>query len=87
MLDRGQRGGLRAAVSCGAISAVRGVDLDIAAGEIIALVGANGAGKTTVARAIAGLLPYQGEIRYAGRLLKPDSAERNRRPASGRGRS
>jgi len=66
-------------VSYGAISAVRGVDLDVAAGEIVALAGANGAGKTTVARAIAGLLSYQGEIRYAGRLLKPNSAERNLR--------
>jgi branched-chain amino acid transport system ATP-binding protein len=66
-------------VSYGAISAVRGVDLDVAAGEIVALAGANGAGKTTIARAIAGLLSYQGEIRYAGRLLKPNSAERNLR--------
>jgi branched-chain amino acid transport system ATP-binding protein len=66
-------------VSYGAISAVRGVDLDVAAGEIVALVGANGAGKTTVARAIAGLLSYQGQILYAGRALKPNSAERNLR--------
>ena len=49
-------------VNYGAIAAVRGIDLDIAAGEIVALIGANGAGKTTVARAIAGLLPYQGDI-------------------------
>jgi branched-chain amino acid transport system ATP-binding protein len=66
-------------VSYGAIAAVRGIDLDVAAGEIVALVGANGAGKTTVARAIAGLLPYQGEILYGGRRLKPNTAERNLR--------
>jgi branched-chain amino acid transport system ATP-binding protein len=66
-------------VSYGAIAAVRGIDLDVAAGEIVALVGANGAGKTTVARAIAGLLPYQGEMLYGGRRLKPNTAERNLR--------
>ena len=45
-------------VRYGAIQAVRGIDLDVAQGEIVALIGANGAGKTTVARAVAGLLPY-----------------------------
>jgi branched-chain amino acid transport system ATP-binding protein len=66
-------------VNYGAISAVRGIDLDIAPGEIVALIGANGAGNTTVARAIAGLLPYQGDIVYGGQRLKPNSAERNLR--------
>jgi branched-chain amino acid transport system ATP-binding protein len=66
-------------VRYGAIQAVRGIDIDIAQGEIVALIGANGAGKTTVARAIAGLLPYRGEIVFAGARLKPDNAERNLR--------
>jgi branched-chain amino acid transport system ATP-binding protein len=66
-------------VRYGAITAVRGIDLDVQAGEIVALIGANGAGKSTVARAVAGLLPYQGEIRYEGRLLKPNDAEHNLR--------
>src|SRR5215470_15488943 len=66
-------------VRYGAIAAVRGVDLTIHAGEIVALIGANGAGKSTIARAIAGLLPYQGEMRYDGHVLKPNAAERNLR--------
>jgi branched-chain amino acid transport system ATP-binding protein len=63
----------------GPICAVRGIDLDIAAGEIVALIGANGAGKTTTVRAIAGLTPFRGEIRYDGRALTPNNAERNLR--------
>ena len=66
-------------VRYGAIQAVRGIDLDVAKGEIVALIGANGAGKTTVARAIAGLLPYQGEIAFENQILRPNSAERNLR--------
>jgi branched-chain amino acid transport system ATP-binding protein len=66
-------------VRYGAIQAVRGINLDIARGEIVALIGANGAGKTTVARAIAGLLPYSGEIAFENEILKPDNAERNLR--------
>jgi branched-chain amino acid transport system ATP-binding protein len=66
-------------VRYGAIRAVRGIDLDVAKGEIVALIGANGAGKTTVARAIAGLLPYQGTIAFENETLRPNSAERNLR--------
>ena len=61
----------------GAIRAVRGIDLDVQSGEIVALIGANGAGKTTIVRAIAGLVPFRGEIRYEGRPLHPNAAERN----------
>jgi branched-chain amino acid transport system ATP-binding protein len=64
-------------VRYGAIAAVRGVDLEVKAGEIVALLGANGAGKSTIARAIAGLLPFQGDIVYEGHKLRPNDAERN----------
>jgi branched-chain amino acid transport system ATP-binding protein len=63
----------------GPIRAVRGIDLDVQAGEIVALIGANGAGKTSTLRAIAGLLPFRGEIAYQGRTLIPNQAERNLR--------
>jgi len=66
-------------VRYGAIQAVRGIDLDVAKGEIVALIGANGAGKTTVARAIAGLLPYQGGIAFENETLRPNCAEHNLR--------
>ncbi|QUI34205.1 ABC transporter ATP-binding protein [Streptomyces alfalfae] len=58
--------------------AVDGVDLDIRAGEIVALVGESGCGKTTLARSLLGLVPptsgrvtFAGEpLDYAGRALK-----------------
>jgi branched-chain amino acid transport system ATP-binding protein len=66
-------------VHYGSIAAVRGIDLDVAAGEMVTLIGANGAGKSTIARAIAGLLPYHGEIRFEGSVLRPNNAEHNLR--------
>jgi branched-chain amino acid transport system ATP-binding protein len=63
----------------GAIRAVRGIDIEVSAGEIVALIGANGAGKSTTVRAIAGLLPFRGEIRFDGEKLQPNAAERNLR--------
>jgi branched-chain amino acid transport system ATP-binding protein len=53
-------------VAYGGIQAVKGVDLEIAPGELIALIGANGAGKTTSLRAITGSLAWAGAIEYLG---------------------
>lgn len=55
------------AVAYGGIQAVKGVDLQVRAGEKVCLIGSNGAGKTTVLRAITGLLPRQaGQIQLMG---------------------
>jgi len=54
-------------VSYGGIRAVKGIDLEVGAGELVCLIGANGAGKSTTLRAICGLLaPRAGSVRYAG---------------------
>ncbi len=47
-------------VRYGAVEAVRGLDLDVAEGQIVALLGANGAGKSSTLAAIAGLVPAAG---------------------------
>jgi len=54
-------------VSYGGIRAVKGIDLEVGAGELICLIGANGAGKTTTLKAITGLVrPAGGRIVYDG---------------------
>ena len=49
-------------VSYGYIEALHGVSLDIEEGSITALIGANGAGKTTIVNAISGVVKYKGEV-------------------------
>lgn len=52
----------------GSLEVVRGVSLHVQAGEIVALIGANGAGKTSLLKALVGLLPpWSGQIRLDGR--------------------
>ncbi|WP_173380709.1 ABC transporter ATP-binding protein [Nitrolancea hollandica] len=54
----------------GQIAALKGVSLTVDEGEIVALIGANGAGKSTMLRAISGLVrPRQGEIVLAGNRI------------------
>ena len=51
----------------GAIHALRGISFDVEEGEIVTLIGSNGAGKSTTLRTISGLLrPREGEIRLRG---------------------
>jgi len=57
-------------VNYGPIEAVRGIDLEVGAGEIVAVVGANGAGKSTTLKTVVGLLaPIAGEIVLAGERI------------------
>ncbi len=52
------------------IEALKGISLAVEEGQIVTLVGGNGAGKSTTLRAISGLLhPREGEIRYRGKAL------------------
>ena len=52
------------------IYALKGVSIDVAEGETVALIGANGAGKSSILRAITGLRPIKsGQILYQGQKL------------------
>jgi branched-chain amino acid transport system ATP-binding protein len=54
-------------VNYDAVAAVKGIDLVVGEGEVVALLGANGAGKSTTLRTISGLIrPRSGTIRFAG---------------------
>ena len=60
----------------GAISALRDVDITVAAGEVVALIGSNGAGKSTALRAISGVVrPTAGSIEFLGEPITNLSPE------------
>jgi branched-chain amino acid transport system ATP-binding protein len=64
----------------GPIQAIRGVTLDVDQGQIVTVLGANGAGKTSVLRTISGVLdPERGEVMFEGRdiaRMPPDQVMR-----------
>jgi branched-chain amino acid transport system ATP-binding protein len=54
----------------GKIHALKGLSLKVEKGEIVTLIGSNGAGKSTTLRTISGLLtPRQGEVRFSGKRI------------------
>lgn len=64
-------------VAYGPVAAVRGINLEVAEGEIVALLGANGAGKTSTLRGITGLVPPRaGRITFAGERIEGSGPER-----------
>ncbi len=70
-------------VAYGAIQAIRGVSIDVQAGSIVAILGANGAGKTSLLRAVSGLLLYHngrvpnGSITFQGAdITTADASDR-----------
>ncbi|MEE9913438.1 MAG: ABC transporter ATP-binding protein [Deltaproteobacteria bacterium] len=62
-------------VSYESIRAVDDISFDVARGEIVTLIGANGAGKSSILRAVSGLVPYTGRVTYAKKDLKNIAAD------------
>ncbi|MBF0516501.1 MAG: ABC transporter ATP-binding protein [Nitrospirae bacterium] len=63
-------------VSYGTIRAVRGITFKVQKGQIAALIGANGAGKSSLLRAISGMVKYGGEVKFNGTNIKGMAADK-----------
>jgi branched-chain amino acid transport system ATP-binding protein len=57
------------AVRYGHIDALRGVSFHVCQGEVVTLIGANGAGKSSALRAVSGLVPFSGAVTFRGHSL------------------
>jgi len=55
----------------GSIHAIKGIDFQVKKGEVVSLIGANGAGKTSTLRAISGLVDAKGDVSFNGKSLLP----------------
>ena len=64
-------------VNYGLIKAVKGVSFEVAEGEIVSLIGANGAGKTTIMHALGGIIPKSaGTVEFAGKNITTSPAHK-----------
>ncbi|MCD2257179.1 ABC transporter ATP-binding protein [Agrilactobacillus fermenti] len=64
-------------VNYGVIQAVKGVSFNVNAGEIVTLIGANGAGKSTILHTISGLIrPKSGKIMYDGTEIQKEKSQK-----------
>jgi branched-chain amino acid transport system ATP-binding protein len=63
-------------VSYGNIKAVREISFDVGEGEIVTLIGANGSGKTSILKAISGIVLFKGKIVYDGQNLSGTPAHK-----------
>lgn len=59
----------------GPLEVIQGIDLEVNAGEIVVILGANGAGKTTTMRAISGMIPRRGVVKFGDRDITSLNAE------------
>lgn len=59
----------------GPIQVLHGLDFHVADGEIVVILGANGAGKTTTIRAVSGVIPRKGALRFDGRDISHASPD------------
>ena len=65
------------AVNYGMINAVRGVNFEVNQGDIVSLIGANGAGKSTILRTVSGLIkPASGTLTYEGQNITKTNAQK-----------
>ena len=64
-------------VSYGAIKAVKGISLDVDKGELVTLIGANGEGKSTIMKAVSGIVrPQSGTITFDGKAIQTSPSHR-----------
>ena len=70
-------------VRYGAVTAVRGLTLTVPSGGLLTMLGANGAGKTSMLRGISGLVPAEGSVRLGAAEVGGESAARRARSGLG----